>query len=84
MYEAKINGMQDQLNRSQSEDKGMQEELSTSKLKMGELSSQLNSITVSEMFVVQLLTAFVYLRNLLPFSRGRGRVRPSVHLTVCL
>ena len=47
MYETKITGMQDQLNRSQSEDQGMQEELSTGKLKIGELSSQVNSLTVS-------------------------------------
>jgi len=45
MYETKITGMQDQLNRSQSEDQGMQEELSTGKLKIGELSSQVNSLT---------------------------------------
>jgi len=45
MYEAKISGMQDQLNRSQSDDQGMQEEISTSKLKIGELTSQLNSMT---------------------------------------
>ena len=46
MYESKIHGMQDQLNKSQNEDKGMQEEISTSKLKIGELSSQLNSLSV--------------------------------------
>lgn len=45
MYENKIHGMQDQLNRSQSEDKGMQEEFNTNRLKMGELSSQLNSMS---------------------------------------
>lgn len=44
-YEAKISGIQDQLNRSQCEDRGMQEEISTSKLKIGELSSKLNTLT---------------------------------------
>ena len=46
MYVAKISGMQDQLNRNQSENQGMQEEISTSKLKIGGLTSQLNSMTV--------------------------------------